>query len=91
MDIVTTIGWFIIKKSLDNVYNGAYEGAYNVIFDSSTSKLEHKLDKILEQNKQLQKEIIILKGSANDRQILLDHDLKNYDIVIVQDYVDMIY
>jgi hypothetical protein len=92
MDMAGAVGWFVIKKSVDSIYNGAYDGAYNTVFKSTTKlgSLEKKIDKVIEQNKQLQKEIIILKETNNDRKIMSDKDILDYDVVIVQDYVDVL-
>lgn len=77
--ILSTIGWFVTKKTVDSAYNSAY----NIITGSNQNTLDKKLDKILEQNKILKKEINILKNNNNYNN---DNSNNNLNIKIVDDY-----
>ena len=63
-----------------------YNGCYSVFVGSSENKLEKKINMLLEQNKKLQKEILLIKDKdvINDEEII---DL-DYDIITGSDYLE---
>lgn len=77
LELVGTVGWFLIRKSTDNIYNGCY----GMVFGSKTNTLEKKIDMVIEQNKLLQQELMMIKMKDEDKEVLDDPDLEDFDIV----------
>jgi cell division protein FtsB len=78
-ELIFALGGFFAKKTVDYAYNSTY----SLIFGSESSKLHKKLDKLIQQNDDLKKEIDILKSEYSNQ-----NNNCNYELVILENYIE---
>lgn len=85
-EMLTTVGMFIASKTA----NGLYNKAYGFVFESDSTRLQKKLDKVLENQEQIHKEIENLKKNKLIEEYNLENDNDNneFELVFYENYIE---